>query len=84
LPPAIQVPEVLEEDFAKFQPIPRAGRPEDIAQAAAWLASDASTFVNGQDLVVDGGVIAGLSHTASLAVFEGVAAKVTATPDRTK
>jgi NAD(P)-dependent dehydrogenase (short-subunit alcohol dehydrogenase family) len=74
--------EVLEEDFAKFQSIPRAGRPEDIAQAAAWLASDASTFVNGHDLVVDGGVIAGLSYTASLAAFEGVCTKVTATPDR--
>jgi NAD(P)-dependent dehydrogenase (short-subunit alcohol dehydrogenase family) len=49
----------LKERFAAFQPLPRAGLPEDIAQAALFLASDAGSFVNGQDLVVDGGVVAG-------------------------
>lgn len=69
---------VLEEDFAKFQPIPRAGRPDDIARAAAWLASDASGFVNGQDIVVDGGRITGLSFSASNEIFGGIGDKVTA------
>jgi NAD(P)-dependent dehydrogenase (short-subunit alcohol dehydrogenase family) len=46
---------VLEQ----LQPIQRAGLPEDIAQAALWLASDDSTFVNGHALVVDGGLIGG-------------------------
>ncbi|HUL05201.1 MAG TPA: SDR family oxidoreductase [Candidatus Acidoferrum sp.] len=49
----------LKERFAAFQPIPRAGLPEDIAQAALFLASDAGSFVNGHDIVVDGGVVIG-------------------------
>jgi len=41
------------------QPLPIAGQPEDIAQAALFLASDASRFVTGHCLVVDGGATAG-------------------------
>jgi NAD(P)-dependent dehydrogenase (short-subunit alcohol dehydrogenase family) len=53
----------LESLFATMQPIPRAGLPEDVARAALYLASDASSFVNGHDLVVDGGLIAGQSFS---------------------
>ena len=42
-----------------LQPIRRPGLPGDIAQAALWLASDESSFVNGHALVVDGGLIGG-------------------------
>ncbi len=45
-------------DSAK-RPLGRVGTPEEIAQAALYLASDASSFVTGTSLVVDGGGLAG-------------------------
>src|ERR1700733_16037566 len=46
--------------FAAFQPWPRAGRPEDIAAMALFLANDDSEFVSGQAMVVDGAVTSGM------------------------
>ena len=40
-------------------PMGRLARPEEIAEAALWLALGASFFVTGAALVVDGGVTAG-------------------------
>jgi NAD(P)-dependent dehydrogenase (short-subunit alcohol dehydrogenase family) len=40
-------------------PLERAGTPEDIARGVLWLASDASSYVTGQELVIDGGMTAG-------------------------
>lgn len=51
--------EMVKKGLAAMQPIPRAGLPEDIANAAAFLASDESSFINGHDLVVDGAVTGG-------------------------
>ena len=45
-------------DAAK-RPLGRVGTPDEIAQAALYLASDASSFVTGTALVVDGGGLAG-------------------------
>jgi NAD(P)-dependent dehydrogenase (short-subunit alcohol dehydrogenase family) len=53
----------IQTIYAKAQPIPRSGIPDDIAQCVCWLASDRSTFVNGEDIVVDGGVIGGRAFT---------------------
>ncbi|MFA9494725.1 MAG: SDR family NAD(P)-dependent oxidoreductase [Candidatus Bathyarchaeota archaeon] len=50
---------VIKDAFTGVQPIKRAGSVEDIAKAALWLASDDSSFVNGQTIVVDGGVTGG-------------------------
>jgi NAD(P)-dependent dehydrogenase (short-subunit alcohol dehydrogenase family) len=55
--------DAMKAGFAKAQPIPRAGIPDDIAQCVVWLASDRASFVNGTDIVVDGGMIGGRMYT---------------------
>jgi NAD(P)-dependent dehydrogenase (short-subunit alcohol dehydrogenase family) len=50
-------PAEQESNFAVRQPVPRAGQAQDIADAAVFLASNESSFVTGQTLVVDGGLI---------------------------
>ena len=42
------------------QPIPRVGRPKDIAEMCLFLASDRSSFITGQSIVVDGGAASGV------------------------
>lgn len=59
-----------------MQPIPRAGIPADIAQAALWLASDQSSFVTGHELVVDGGVTLGRKWSESLVVRQNLMAAI--------
>lgn len=53
--PAWQTPEALRRLLALI-PHRRTGRPEDVAEAAVWLASDKSDYVTGTTLFVDGGV----------------------------
>ena len=38
-------------------PMGRVGRPEEIADAVLWLSSDAASYVTGQSISVDGGII---------------------------
>jgi NAD(P)-dependent dehydrogenase (short-subunit alcohol dehydrogenase family) len=52
----------VAEHGASVQPIPKAGLPDDIAQAALYLASDAAQFVTGTHIVVDGGITVGGRH----------------------
>ncbi|MFB6202029.1 MAG: SDR family oxidoreductase [Halorhabdus sp.] len=45
-----------EDAFRQQVPLRRFGQPEDIGNAALYLASDLSAYVNGESLVVDGGM----------------------------
>jgi NAD(P)-dependent dehydrogenase (short-subunit alcohol dehydrogenase family) len=46
-----------EEEVAAMMPLRRLGTPEDIAEAAAFLCSDAASWITGHTLVVDGGYL---------------------------
>ncbi len=55
--------EKVKDALATIQAIPRAGITDDIANAAVYLASDEASFVNGEDIVIDGGLIWGRRHS---------------------
>ena len=56
---SMQMAATLAERGGSLQPAGRTGRPEDIAEAVLYLASDAAGFVTGTQLVVDGGMTVG-------------------------
>jgi NAD(P)-dependent dehydrogenase (short-subunit alcohol dehydrogenase family) len=54
-----------EPEFHKFavglHPIGRFGRAEEVAEAVLWMCSDRASFMTGQSLVLDGGLLAGVN-----------------------
>jgi 3-oxoacyl-[acyl-carrier protein] reductase len=50
------VPEAAREGMLQLIPLKRVGRPEDVAAAALFLASEESSYITGQVLTVDGGM----------------------------
>lgn len=45
------------KQFSAIEPMARLGKPEEIADAVLWLSSDMASFVTGQALAVDGGLV---------------------------
>ena len=52
--------EAIEARYRDRVPLGRIGRPEEAAEAAAWLCSDAASYVTGHSMIVDGGWSASL------------------------
>jgi NAD(P)-dependent dehydrogenase (short-subunit alcohol dehydrogenase family) len=53
---AIWSNDALLENVVKRTPMNRIGEPDEIAGAAVYLASPASTFITGQTFIIDGGI----------------------------
>ncbi|OQA12062.1 MAG: 3-oxoacyl-(acyl-carrier-protein) reductase FabG [Chloroflexi bacterium ADurb.Bin360] len=54
-----KMPEKVLEDMKAKTPLGRLGKPEDIANAFLWLASDEAAYVHGTTISVDGGIVIG-------------------------
>ncbi len=54
-----KMPEKVIQSMVSHTPLGRMGKPEDVAEAYLWLASDAASFITGTVLSVDGGLVLG-------------------------
>jgi len=54
-----KMPEKVIQAMVSHTPLGRMGKPEDVAEAYVWLASDAAAFITGTVLSVDGGLVLG-------------------------
>jgi 3-oxoacyl-[acyl-carrier protein] reductase len=54
-----KMPEKVVQTMVSHTPLGRMGKPEDVAEAYVWLASDAASFITGAVLSVDGGLVLG-------------------------
>src|SRR6476660_3741149 len=55
-------PKATEDRVLSFQPLKRIGTPEEIANFAAFVASDEASFITGAELVIDGGMSIMFAH----------------------
>ena len=57
------------ETVTAMTPLGQRGEPEEIAKAAIFLASEDSSFINGIELFVDGGICANIIHQKALSLY---------------
>ena len=76
--------ETMADALADLAPIRRGGKPLDIAEAVLWLASDGSSFVNGQAIAVDGGLTTGPLWRNSHVLIEGILEMLSAPPAQSR
>lgn len=50
--------EGFREALVGYVPLGRMGRPEEVAAAIVWLCSDGASFITGEHLTVEGGLLA--------------------------
>jgi NAD(P)-dependent dehydrogenase (short-subunit alcohol dehydrogenase family) len=79
---ADQMAEMLAQGGGKIQPAGRVGRGSDIANMAAFLASDAAEFITGGEFLVDGGITVGPRHSWDEAATSPVLDALGITPEQ--
>jgi 3-oxoacyl-[acyl-carrier protein] reductase len=53
---SVNVPVKQQEEYKRYCALSRVGTPEEVAELVAFLASDRSSYINGQAILVDGGI----------------------------
>lgn len=53
---SVNIPAKQQEEYKNYCALSRAGRPEEVAELVAFLASDRSSYINAQSISIDGGI----------------------------